>query len=71
MQKPITFQNGNQLTLRGFVHEPLIYDTAVIFLHGFPASNDYPVSTRIGESLEKLNYLVLRFERDCIRHPLS
>ncbi len=62
MIKPIAFQNKKGLTLRGFVHEPSAYDTAVIFLHGFPASNDYPVSMRIGDSLEKLNYLVLRFE---------
>jgi pimeloyl-ACP methyl ester carboxylesterase len=62
MLKPIQFQNEKKLTLRGFVHEPERFDTAVIFLHGFPASNNYAVSTRIGESLEKLNYLVLRFE---------
>ena len=62
MIKPIEFQNGKKLTLRGFIHEPENFDTAVIFLHGFPASNNYAVSTRIGESLEKLNYLVLRFE---------
>lgn len=62
MIKPIEFKNGQNLTLRGFIHEPDNFDTAVIFLHGFPASNNYAVSTRIGESLEKLNYLVLRFE---------
>jgi uncharacterized protein len=62
MIKSIEFQNGRTLTLRGFVHEPDNFETAVVFLHGFPASNNYPVSTRIGESLEKLNYLVLRFE---------
>jgi uncharacterized protein len=62
MIKPIEFQNGKKLTLRGLIHEPDSYETAVVFLHGFPASNNYPVSTRIGESLEKLNYLVLRFE---------
>ena len=62
MIKSIEFQNANELTLRGFIHEPDSYETAVVFLHGFPASNNYAVSTRIGESLEKLNYLVLRFE---------
>ena len=62
MIKSIEFQNGQKLTLRGFIHEPDSFETAVIFLHGFPASNNYAVSTRIGESLEKLNYLVLRFE---------
>lgn len=62
MIKPIEFQNGQGLTLRGFIHEPDNFETAVIFLHGFPASNNYAVSTRIGASLEKLNYLVLRFE---------
>jgi pimeloyl-ACP methyl ester carboxylesterase len=62
MIKSIKFQNGQNLTLRGFIHEPDSFETAVIFLHGFPASNNYPVSTRIGDSLEKLNYLVLRFE---------
>lgn len=62
MIKSIEFQNGQGLTLRGFIHEPESFETAVIFLHGFPASNNYSVSTRIGDSLEKLNYLVLRFE---------
>lgn len=62
MIKPIEFQNGSGLALRGFIHEPNSYETAVVFLHGFPASNNYAVSTRIGESLEKLNYLVVRFE---------
>ena len=62
MIKPIEFQNGKGLTLRGSIHEPNHFDTAVVFLHGFPASNNYLVSTRIGDSLEKLNYLVLRFE---------
>lgn len=62
MIKPIEFQNGQKLTLRGFIHEPDNFETAVVFLHGFPASNDYAVSTRIGDSLEKLGYLVLRFE---------
>lgn len=62
MIKPIEFKNSKNLTLRGLIHEPENFEIAVIFLHGFPASNNYPVSIRIGESLEKLNYLVLRFE---------
>lgn len=62
MFKSIEFKNSEGLTLRGFIHEQNHFDTAVIFLHGFPASNNYSVSTRIGDSLEKLNYLVLRFD---------
>jgi uncharacterized protein len=62
MVKAIEFHNGIKLTLRGFIHEPDNFETAVVFLHGFPASNQYAVSTRIGESLEKLNFLVLRFD---------
>lgn len=38
MAKSVKFVNGKNLTLRGFVHEPLRYNTAVIFLHGFPAN---------------------------------
>lgn len=36
--KNISFKNKDNLTLRGFVYEPLFgtADTAIIFLHGFP-----------------------------------
>lgn len=60
--KPVSFKNGRGLTLRGFVHEPKKYDTAIVFLHGFPGSNESSVSKRIGKSFGELGYLVLKFD---------
>ena len=62
MKKAIEFKNSQGLTLRGFVHEPKKYDTAVIFLHGFPSSCRGFTAPRIAASLEKLRYLTLIFD---------
>lgn len=62
MQQPISFKNGRGLTLRGIVHAPKKYDTAIIFLHGFPSRTANKASTRFGKLFEKLGYLVLRFD---------
>ncbi len=64
MIKKVSFRNGNKLTLRGFIHFPKKYNTAVIFCHGFPSSSQGRTSPRIGRALEKLGYLVLRFDFD-------
>jgi uncharacterized protein len=60
--RKIEFKNGRGLTLRGLVHEPRKYDTAIIFLHGFPGSIESNLSKRMGKTFGKLGYLVLRFE---------
>ncbi len=64
--KPISFPNGRGLTLRGFIHAPKFktgekYDTAIVFLHGFPSNCQGFSSTRIAEVMEKTNYLFLTF----------
>lgn len=61
MEKPISFKNKKGITLRGFLHVPKKYNTAIIFCHGFPSSAIGPSSTRIGKTFEKLGYLTLRF----------
>ena len=60
MIKRVSFKNKRGLLLRGYVHEPKRYDTAVIFCHGFPSSSRGFTSPRIGKALED-DFLVLRF----------
>jgi len=62
MKKPISFRNGRGLTLRGFVFEPRKYDTAVVFLHGFPSSCRGFTVPRISKAAEKAGYLLLVFD---------
>lgn len=61
MIKKISFKNKEGLMLRGLVHVPKNFDTAVIFCHGFPSSSKGYTSRRIGSALEKAGFLVLRF----------
>ncbi|MBI2112248.1 alpha/beta hydrolase [Candidatus Woesearchaeota archaeon] len=61
MKKEISFKNKRKLTLRGYVFEPQKYDTAVMFLHGFPSSCEGFTASRIALELEKLGYLTLVF----------
>ncbi|MEK6859100.1 MAG: hypothetical protein AABX53_04285 [Nanoarchaeota archaeon] len=61
MEKVVTFKNNVGLNLSGAVHEPGIYDTALIYCHGFPSSGDGKSAKRIGETFAKKGYLVLRF----------
>ena len=60
--RTISFQNGRGLTLRGLLHVPQKYETAVIFLHGFPSNCHGFTATRIREALEKTKNLFLRFD---------
>ncbi len=60
LEKAIKFKNERKLILRGYVHEPKKYDTAVIFLHGFPGDM-FGTAQRMCKSLSKLGYLVMRF----------
>ncbi len=62
MSAPIAFKNKDGLTLRGFVHEPLHYDTAIVYVHGFPSHCSSHSSIRICRALRLLGYLVLRFD---------
>jgi uncharacterized protein len=58
---PIEFRNNLKLTLRGFVHEPKRYETAVLYLHGFPGSM-MSGAMRMCKALSHNGYLSMRFE---------
>jgi len=59
-QIPVSFKNHKGLLLRGVVHVPKRYDTAVVFLHGFPGDMS-GTPRRVCNKLAKLSYLCLRF----------
>src|SRR3989344_7719576 len=61
MQKKISFKNGKGLTLRGVIHLPKNYDSAIIYCHGFPGSAKGSSTKRFAKTFEKLGFLVLRF----------
>jgi uncharacterized protein len=62
MQHPIKFKNKKKQTLRGFVHVPKKYDTAIVFLHGFPGHCGGSTTINASTAVEKMGYLVLRFD---------
>ncbi len=59
--KPISFKNNKNQVLRGVVHIPRKYDTAIVILHGFPGR-----SSGRAELLAKMfrhrGYLAMRFD---------
>jgi len=61
MKQPISFKNRYGLTLRGFISHPKRYDTAVIFLHGFPGSCHGFTAQRMITALGK-KHLALIFD---------
>src|SRR3989338_8147735 len=61
MENKISFKNQKGTILRGFVHEPKKYNTALIFCHGFPNSAIEESAARVSKTFEKLGYLTLRF----------
>ncbi len=61
MKREVSFKNRKGIILRGFVHEPKRYNTAIIFCHGFPSSSIGDNAKRTAKTFEKLDYLVLRF----------
>lgn len=62
MEKAVSFRNGRGVMLRGVVIEPKQYDTAIIFLHGFPSHCHGFTSSRIQKVVEKSHYLLLVFD---------
>lgn len=62
MVKKVAFKNRRGLTLRGYVHVPKRFDTAVVYCHGFPSSSRGTTSPRVGRMLENAGFLVLRFD---------
>lgn len=61
MIQKIEFKNGRGLTLRGFISVPKKYDTALVFLHGFPGSCQGSTATRLLQAAAKINYLLMVF----------
>ena len=61
MIKAVEFKNNQGLTLRGFVHAPKKYDTAIIHLHGFPGSMAR-TAKRMCRTMAARGYLCLRFD---------
>lgn len=61
MIQKIEFKNGRGLTLRGFIHVPKKYETAILFLHGFPGSCQGFTATRLLQAAVKTNYLLMVF----------
>ena len=59
----ISFKNKDNLTLRGFVHQPLFgsADTAIIFPHGFPGHCSGSAQ-RFCRSLSCFGYLTMSFD---------
>ncbi|MBR9705248.1 alpha/beta hydrolase [Candidatus Pacearchaeota archaeon] len=62
MIKQIQFKNNKKQTLRGYIHIPKKYNTAIVYLHGFPGSCRGTSPPRVGRDFMKLGYLVLRFD---------
>ena len=65
MMRAISFKNRKGLTLRGFIHEPKRYDTAILTLHGFPGSCIGGRVEKTAKQLEKKGFLVMRFDFSC------
>jgi uncharacterized protein len=59
--RPVSFRNHRGLLLRGTVHIPTQYDTAVVFLHGFPGTMD-GTAKRFCTALARQGYVCLRFD---------
>ena len=56
----VAFLNHRKLVLRGVIHVPKRYDTAIVFLHGFPGHMD-GYSKRFAMAFARKGYLCLRF----------
>lgn len=62
MLKKISFKNHKGITLRGFIHIPKKYTTAILILHGFPGTCMSERVTKSAKLLEKKGFLVMRFD---------
>ena len=58
----ISFTNGRGQTLRGFISEPKKYNTAIIFLHGFPGSCQGSTGSRLLGIADNIPCLLLMFD---------
>ena len=58
----IEFKNNKNQTLRGLLHVPKKYGTAVIFLHGFPSRINGFTGRRMTRAFSKTNFLFLAFD---------
>ncbi len=60
MIHPVHFKNNRHQTLHGYIHKPKKYDTAVLFLHGFPGTMQ-GTAAHFLNIISKLGFLCLRF----------
>lgn len=60
-QYPVSFRNHQGLLLRGVVHEPKYYDTAVVYLHGFPGDMSGSAAD-FCSAFSGAGYLAFRFD---------
>ena len=58
----IEFLNNNKEMLRGVLHVPKKYNTAVIFLHGFPSRISGFTGSRIVGAMKKSKHLFMVFD---------
>lgn len=62
MIKKISFKSHKGIILRGFIHIPKSYTTAILTLHGFPGTCMSERVTKTAKLLEKKGFLVMRFD---------
>jgi pimeloyl-ACP methyl ester carboxylesterase len=61
MPQAISFKNGRKQVLRGIISAPKKFDTAIVFLHGFPSSITGFTAPRMLKAIQKTKYLFLMF----------
>ena len=62
MVHKVEFNNARGEVLRGVIHVPTKFDTAVIFLHGFPSRSVGFTGSRVTKEISKTSYLFLSFD---------
>ncbi len=67
MIQKVEFRNGKKQKLYGYVSVPKKYNTAVVFLHGFPSSVDGSSSKWMMKAFSKSDYLFMTFDFSCGR----
>lgn len=61
MGKEIFFKSRDNITLHGIIYEPLYYETAILYLHGFPGRLN-KIGRTFCRTLSVLGYLTMSFD---------